>query len=333
MRDRNKQAGFTLVEMAVVILIAGLITGAVFAFYTPYLESRNRQITVDRQEKIARALADFAERQNRLPCPGRTIVTGGVPIGGEVGCFANSSSVYYADGIVPFRALGLTQEDITDGYGNVFTYAVTPYATITSGTGANTAHANCRTAAWIPSPGTTNLNDAKALFCCKDLVNPAAPPAPSEARLYVYNSTNMIQQNYITRIQIGNQDTPMVSPSSPGDFAAPSGFAAVAAQPNDNLAYFAYVLISHGKNGEGAYRIDASPPTARRRPFINASVAEQENADNYITTAPETQDLNFVVLPYSTDNPGSADYFDDIVLWRTQQGVMRELGNNSCSRP
>ncbi len=86
----------------------------------------------------------------------------------------------------------------------------------------------------------------------------------------------------------------------------------------DNLAYFAYVLISHGSNGEGSYVFGQTS----RKTFNNAGDAEKVNAGNT---------GRYVVIPRSLT--AGSGYFDDIVLWRTQQGLMTELGNDSCARP
>lgn len=297
MTKNHMQAGFTLIEMAFVILIMGLIVGSVFSFYTPQLEQKRQQLTIDRENKIARALSDFAQAQNRLPCPA---APEDVPVGNaRVACASNT----LRNGIVPFRTLGLTQDDIMDGFGNPITYSITEAV---SQVPTGNAHDLCRTDnIWVMTivtpPSTANINPNKARFCCSQ-VN-----AATEMRVF----------------QDSSKTTPVsvVQTTFDGTFAAvdaPSPVPTPANIADDTLAYFSYVLVSHGKNGDGSYTIGA----AARKPLNISNTSEAENADD---------DNEFVVLPRNTVE--GADFFDDIVLWRTQAGLMRETGSNSCARP
>lgn len=309
-RIENKQAeaGFTLVEMAVVILIVGLIVGAFFAFYTPYLEQSRYQTTIERQKKIAAALTDFAQRTGRLPCPAPPVAVSPTQPLGTAATTCNpvfSISATVTDGIVPFRDLGLSQEDAMDGYYNPMTYRVSPSLTSINNT---TAHANCRTNAWIPT-GTTNINPRKAILCCQ------MEDTDNLKRISLYrNLGTQVRANHLTPIQGDTSGNPATS-----DFANPNS-APVAAVPNAVLTYIPYVIVSHGKNGQGSFIFNQ----AGRRPLMGASASDSLNANG--------SNWGFVVLERN-DNITDANHFDDIVLWRTQQSMMRELGNDSCAVP
>src|SRR5690606_20571439 len=69
------------------------------------------------------------------------------------------------NGIVPFRALGLVEDDVRDAYGNLITYQVTPELAGMDPSGyVGQAHEYCRTPIWIV--GGVNSNPEKAAFCC-----------------------------------------------------------------------------------------------------------------------------------------------------------------------
>lgn len=302
-----KQAGFTLVEMAIVILIIGLIIGATFAYLGVQVEARHEQVTRDKQKKIASALTNYVQSQGRLPCPGAALPAGTLQLGDPVNATALApwgvcSFVTERDGIVPFRVLGLTQEDATDSYGNPFTYAVDTHAA--KQTVPTLAHANCRVQLkWVPLV-PPNINGPKALFCC-----PPVTAASALNQLIVYTDTN--------KALPANRLTPVHEPYNALTYLSPDVFASTGITPS-TLGYTAYVLVSHGQNASNAYIFGQSA----RRVTPNIGTGETENSNN---------DREFMALPRSTVT-GNA-YFDDIVLTRTQEAMMRELNNDSCAIP
>ena len=137
-------------------------------------------------------------------------------------------------------------------------------------------------------------NPGKALFCCQ--------------RVTDANSI-LVNDAAAARI-IPNQDSAAIT----GSFAAPSSSSFSDPVTPDRLTYFAYVLISHGKNGFGAFIFNSASPRA-----ASAGVDEQENANN---------DRLYIDRPLNAQLP-----FDDIVFWRTQEQVMAETNNDTCARP
>jgi hypothetical protein len=82
-----------------------------------------------------------------------------------------------------------------------------------------------------------------------------------------------------------------------------------------NEAVFAVAIISHGQNGVGTFV--ANSTNARLSGIIGAD--EQANIDG---------DRDLVSHPVNaTSGP---NYFDDIVIWRTQLSMTGELNNASC---
>jgi prepilin-type N-terminal cleavage/methylation domain-containing protein len=120
---KTKQSGFTLVELAVVLVIVGILTGSFIGSVSSRIETTRRDNTKKDLEDIKKALFGFAITEGRLPCP-TTAVGGGQeqPVGG------GACTTQY--GFVPGRTLGLSgaynrDNLLIDSWGNPFRYSVT----------------------------------------------------------------------------------------------------------------------------------------------------------------------------------------------------------------
>lgn len=109
--------GFTLVEMAIVLVIVGLlITGLIMPLAAQY-DLKNYNETRARVATIKEAIVGFAIVNGRLPCPADgTIASGTAGAGLEV-CTATSVA-----GVVPWATMGLPE---TDAWNRRITYHVT----------------------------------------------------------------------------------------------------------------------------------------------------------------------------------------------------------------
>jgi hypothetical protein len=99
----------------------------------------------------------------------------------------------------------------------------------------------------------------------------------------------------------------------------PQGALAPVPHEAGNEELFAVAIISHGNNGTGAYL--ANGTSDRLSGYVGAD--EQVNFDG---------GHNYVVSRPINATPGP-NYFDDIVIWRTQITLMGELNNASCYAP
>lgn len=118
----HRVAGFTLVEMAIVLLIVTLLLTGLVPTISSQIEQRQRNETSRQLDEIRDALLGFVLTNGRLPCPATTASNGMEwPPGG--GVCAN------ADGLVPAATLGITPTDsqgyAIDGWSNRIRYAVT----------------------------------------------------------------------------------------------------------------------------------------------------------------------------------------------------------------
>jgi prepilin-type N-terminal cleavage/methylation domain-containing protein len=114
--------GFTLVEILVVLIIFAVVLAMAAAITRGVAASQKRSITATRMAAIDNALLQFISVSKRLPCPadGRLLSTdanAGVenPAGG-----ANCNAQQH--GVIPWRTLGLSEADGTDGWDRRFTY-------------------------------------------------------------------------------------------------------------------------------------------------------------------------------------------------------------------
>ncbi len=122
-RNKKRQNGFTLIEIAVVLVIVGLLLGSFIGSFSQRIETTQRSNTKDQLEDIKTALIGFASAEGRLPCPASATSSGDeAPIGGGV--------CTQAHGFAPGRTLGIEgaynrDNLLIDAWGNPIRYSVT----------------------------------------------------------------------------------------------------------------------------------------------------------------------------------------------------------------
>ena len=123
---RTACQGFTLVEMAVVLVIIGLVMSLGIGALNAVMGSTASSATKSRQTLIKEALVSFMGSNRRLPCPDVPNNTNGAAGDGSGvtgvedrtaagACVANF-------GVVPYTSLGLSRDIAEDGWGNFMSY-------------------------------------------------------------------------------------------------------------------------------------------------------------------------------------------------------------------
>ncbi len=135
MMTRCYRAGFTLVELSVVLIIISLIVGMTAVSGVTLISTARYSATVSKMAALDQALMAFRIANDRLPCPADlSQVLGSTTYGTEGNCSAIAGGVFVAqnagatataaEGGVPTAALGLPSDFMYDGWGNRFRYAV-----------------------------------------------------------------------------------------------------------------------------------------------------------------------------------------------------------------
>ena len=97
--------GFTLVELAVVIVIVALLLGALLVPLATQLQQQKNRETRETLEEIREALLGYAMAQGRLPCPDRDAAPDGLE---NAPCGASNQT---AEGFLPYDDLGVSATD------------------------------------------------------------------------------------------------------------------------------------------------------------------------------------------------------------------------------
>ncbi len=117
-------AGFTLAEMAIVLVVVGLLLTTVLTTVSSQLEARNNAETLSRLNQAKDALIGYTQANGRLPCPADGLLATGATGAGleevtSTATYVCKSGARYA--VLPWATLGVTETDV---WGRRFTYKV-----------------------------------------------------------------------------------------------------------------------------------------------------------------------------------------------------------------
>ena len=84
--NRSKQSGFTLIEIAIVLLIVTLLLGYTIALFPKQQELKQYRAVDKEMDEIIAAIIGFAQVNGRLPCPAIPDSLGQENGGGAVDC-------------------------------------------------------------------------------------------------------------------------------------------------------------------------------------------------------------------------------------------------------
>jgi len=121
--SNSKNAGFSLLEMAIVLMILGILGGVGIPLLKARLRSTGLTKTRENQEYALDAIAAFVTHHRRFPCPADPKA-----IGDAYGVEPKERKCQgvKAEGILPFRTLGISERFAKDGFKHFMTYVVDP---------------------------------------------------------------------------------------------------------------------------------------------------------------------------------------------------------------
>lgn len=296
--------GFSLVEMALVLLIVGLLAAVFLPATNTLLDNNRRKETRAKLEALEQAMVRFVTVNRRLPCPadgaqGTANPTSGVEQRNSAVTPATCTSM--TSGVVPWRSLGVSADAATDAWGGLITYRVWARTNAGAGSGINTS---------LAMDGGMDFSEC-------DPAKPT-PPSPSDYRCTGANAQPLGALLADSAMQARGfrvcRDTCSATtlPNPPGTFE-------VARRIDGNGA--AYFLISHGANKAGAYNTNGTLLTIASGP--GPSARENINGNGQVLRAADLDSTFYIDADYD-ESP--ATYFDDIVLWPTVISVAMAAG-------
>lgn len=135
---RMPETGFSLVEMAVVLAIIGLLLAGMLLPLSAQIEQQNTNETLRRLDMAREALLGFATTNRRLPCPATATGLGVEAISTAFAPGGGTCSLPWT-GYIPAVTLGLlpvnSSQLFVDAWGNPIRYAVTDFSTAFSVSG------------------------------------------------------------------------------------------------------------------------------------------------------------------------------------------------------
>ncbi|MBY0280880.1 MAG: prepilin-type N-terminal cleavage/methylation domain-containing protein [Alphaproteobacteria bacterium] len=121
----RKLSGFSLIEVAMVLCIIGILSGIGIPALNNFLKFQKIRKTEDHMEQIFQSLTSYVLVNKRLPCPSKPGVSASENGISESNCLFSETFI----GLVPYRTLGIPEKTAKDSYHNWITFAVNPSLT------------------------------------------------------------------------------------------------------------------------------------------------------------------------------------------------------------
>lgn len=266
----RRQQGLAAAALVIVVLLALVAVFFAREATQPAESLDRREVTDARMRRVADALVTFAALNRRLPCPaeGNDTALGAPGDAGSANPDSATASCASPAGTVPWKTLALRREDALDGWGRKLSYRV---------------HA-----------GTTAVPLASGLTVA-DGVNMTSCNASLGAALDATLGGNSSCKS----------GTP--PPNTPAQFLAVRGNLLVVNEPAGARNGNAFVLISHGESGAGAYQAEivAGGGSRLAAPTNAGEVANTGAGGTYSNLARSAPGVM----------PADAAHFDDIVAY------------------
>ena len=172
-RSQQYNAGFTLIEIAIVLLIVSILLGYTVALFPKQQELKQYRAADEEMDKVIAAIIGFAQVNGRLPCPTTPTLAGTEDGGGATEC--NNFG-----GFVPVNTLGIegklnADSLLLDPWGNPYRYYVSNSDVDASGDADFVTNGEMRTIGLVDAidvpngiPGTDGYIDLDGQFLICD---------------------------------------------------------------------------------------------------------------------------------------------------------------------
>jgi len=285
-RAIKNRAGFTLIELSIVLLLISIAMGSLLSIAINKTETDRNKDTIAKMEAIEKAIAFYLAENGGIPCPADSSqapnnAAFGVATRNGVNaynCNGTSPTWYFnvgfpnlALGSVPTKTLQLPDDYAFDAWGRRFTYSM------------------------IEQCNTSNIQYLVAYL-------PSAVTNPS------YNAAN----NFSLAGTCGTAGT--------------AGFTINSAAGSTIVSNAVYVLLSHGKNGHGAYPHQGAALGTGR--VVSATTPGTFEINNALYTAAGANQTGAGVYYQQTENlstlSSNVNYFDDILHYKTKYQLIKD---------
>ena len=125
----KRHLGFTLAEMAIVIVIVGILLTLGLGLATSQLAATQKTATQASLTYARDALLGFFASNHRFPCPDNTRTGVESIIGNPIPPTPNAlgtAQCAAAIGTIPYQTIGMQKSQALDAYGNFITYVIDP---------------------------------------------------------------------------------------------------------------------------------------------------------------------------------------------------------------
>lgn len=239
---RQRQRGSMLLIVVATIMVIALIVLVNMVGELTAAQGRRLSTSDSTLSRIQAALVSFAATHQRLPCPAASAgaVAPGWPDDINSLAAPATSTCVFPGGVVPWSALGLSKDDVTDVWGNLISYRV-----------------------YDGQFGLTQANGASAINCDTDNFPRQQRVEPTTAGLCDSSTYDTLRSDFITYTTFGT--TPSFDKGLNVHDFGPNPVAA-------NVPNVAYVLIIHGPSGLGGYTSGGtrlSMPATDARDYAN----------------------------------------------------------------
>ncbi|MDD3030182.1 MAG: type II secretion system protein [Alphaproteobacteria bacterium] len=293
-KTHRDSEGFTLIEMAVVLVIAGMIIMAVFPALIASRKANQLAVTQSNLQTLMRATASFVQANGCLPCPAKP---GGTRTSfGFMGYDSTATrcgACNAPQGIPPFVALGVSSSVAHDGWGHWITMRVDPALT------------NLANVVVPPTASCTASDVASGAYGCTTV------GASVKGLCMAASSSN---NSALSGVKVTS-----VTLSGLGA----TQYAAVLFLSHGSTGYGSYVATT--KISDYLRPFDSrfhacNPPT---NGFAQCNSAEVNSGQFY--------DAPIIQNDADASESAALDFYDDLLAYASRNALISMLGNGACS--